>query len=183
MMAGLATLDYRSYLPDPVDVATSNTATVNQCTRLLNAYSRSIVSRNTHIDKDMAFGLYFAKLQLLQTDSSLCPEGAEKPQDRAIVLAFAVLSRLEDDMQRPSKVVASAEGGIAICFTKDDDYADIECFNDGAILGVTSNRRDRPDVWEIEPSASGIARASIRIRSFFSAQASHKDDPGRKGRR
>lgn len=111
----------------------------------------------------------------IRTDRGLWPEDAEAPHEKAIACASEILQKLEDDMVLPSRVVASAEGGVAICFMNGGSYADIECFNDGTILGVVSNEHDRPDVWEIEPNAGSIARASARIRQFLNSSPTGKN--------
>lgn len=126
--------------------------------------------------KDRQFAQHFSKLNAIQTEPTLWPENAPPPNREAINGALEILHRLEEDMLRPSHVVASAGGGVAICFVRGAVYADIECFNDGAILGVTSDRHHRPIVWEVEPSNGGIARASSRIRRFLVASATQKND-------
>ena len=113
------------------------------------------------------FANHFDKLEAIEKDRSLWPEGADAPSDLAITWALAVLQQLKADNLPPTRVVASAEGGVAICFVSGNKYVDIECLNNGAILGVTSNRRDRPTAWEIEPSVSNLTRASLRIRDFL----------------
>ena len=134
---------------------------------------------NVVIIRSEAFGCHFSKLRAIQAEPDLWPEGADGPNDEAIALAAQVLERLENDMVVPSRVVATAEGGVAICFVKGDAYADVECFNDGVILGATTNGRDRPVVWEIEPRSGGIAWASDRIRKFLLSQTPGKNGPGK----
>jgi hypothetical protein len=125
------------------------------------------------------FRNHFAKLEAVATDRTLWPEGAEPPSRTAVAWARAVLQQLQEDAVTPTRVVASAEGGVAICFVHGDKYSDLECLNTGEILGVTSNRRDRPVCWEIEQGSGGIAQASSRIRGFLYASAVGKNDAGR----
>lgn len=120
---------------------------------------------NAELDED--FAPHFAKLRAIGRNPSLWPEGSDAPSDLAKFWAKVTLRQLKYDMLLPSRVVASAEGGVAICFRTGDKYADIECFNDGAILCAISNDRDKPIIWEIEPVASNLARASARIRGFL----------------
>jgi hypothetical protein len=115
------------------------------------------------------FDQHFAKLQAVTKERALWPDGAERPSEVAAAWASAMLRQLLIDSLLPTRVVASAEGGVAICFITGDKYADIEFLNTGKILGVISYRRDRPRAWEIEESALGIARASLRIREFLDA--------------
>lgn len=112
-----------------------------------------------------------AKLKALESDRSLLPFGAPPPSDIALLFARVVLDYLKELDLSPDRVIASAEGGVALCFEEGERYADIECLNTGEILGVLSNRRDRPDVWEIEQSARSIASAASRIEGFFSRSA------------
>jgi hypothetical protein len=127
------------------------------------------------VTRDNVFGHHFAKLKAVLSDARLWPEGADAPQSLAVYWATRVLQRLEDDMIRPSRVVASADGGVTISFTKEGKYAHIECFNDGAILGAWSNRNDRPTVWEIGPDQDEIARSTARIREFLEPSAPKKN--------
>lgn len=124
------------------------------------------------------FAQYFAKLDALTTDKSLWVEGAEPPSAAILAVARLILRQLETEALEPTRVVASAEGGVGLCFVDGDKYADIECLNSGEILGVVSNRRDRPAVWKIEPDASGFANAAARIRAFI-GNMSAPDDVGR----
>lgn len=122
------------------------------------------------------FAEHALKLKELQTDSLLLPEGAEAPTDMAMEWAQLVFDQLIRAELLPTKVVASAEGGVAYCFVAGDKYADIECLNSGALLGVTTNKRDRPFVWEIDPSANGIVRACETVEQFLSAPPSKQTD-------
>lgn len=114
-----------------------------------------------------AFAEHYAKLKSLLSDPTLWPHEGERPGEKAKNWAWLVLQQLGEDEFLPAKIVASAEGGVAVCFVEGDKYADIECLNSGEILGVISNRRDRPTVWEIEQSATGVASATVRISQFF----------------
>jgi hypothetical protein len=118
------------------------------------------------------FAPHFEKLDALATDRSLLVGCTAPPSALTLTCARAILGQLETEALEPTRVVASSEGGVAICFVSGDKYSDIECLNSEEILGVISNRRDHPVVWEIEPSASGFARAAARIRDFL-ATGSH----------
>ncbi len=116
---------------------------------------------------DGTFSAHFGKLLAIQTDATLTPDGADQPSPIALGWAKSILLHLQGQAMLPTKVVSSAEGGVAICFVSGDCYSDIECLNEGSILGVISNRRDRPIVWHIGPNQREFARASTRIREFF----------------
>lgn len=123
------------------------------------------------------FAGHYAKLNKIAVTPALWPEHTDRPNDAAIQWARFALQQFEEDSLIPTRVVASAEGGVAICFVDGNKYADIECFNTGGILGVTSNRRDRPSVWEILADAGEIARASARIRLFLDAPSTSENVP------
>jgi len=134
--------------------------------------TKSSLDSTTNQSADTGFDHHFVKLRSLLKNSSLWPDGAEAPSVEAQQQALVMLGQLHADRFLPTRIVASAEGGVAICFSKDNKYADIEFLNTGEILGVVSNRRDRPIAWEIEPSARDLARASARIRKFLDASPS-----------
>ena len=113
------------------------------------------------------FAEHYSKLNSIISDSSLWPEDAESPTVEAKNWTWLVVQQLVDDGLAPTKIVASAEGGIAVCFVSGNKYADIECLNSGEILGVLTNKHDRPTVWEIEQDPAEIARATGRIAKFI----------------
>lgn len=118
-------------------------------------------------DSANAFANHYMKLRALEKNAELWPEDGEPPTAQSIRWASVVLQALQEESVQPTRVVASAEGGVAVCFVKGNRYSDIECLNSGAILGVTSNRHDRPIVWEIEQNSRGLAQACSRIREFI----------------
>jgi hypothetical protein len=126
-------------------------------------------------DSDNVFTSHFAKLRAVENERALWPEGADPPSRSAVIWARLVLQQLQADSVYPTRVVASAEGGIAICFVSGNQYSDIECLNTGTILGVTTNRRDRPIVWEIEHTSRGIAQACAKVRQFLYGPTASED--------
>lgn len=93
--------------------------------------------------------------------------GAEAPNAEAIGWAKKI-TRLADAVGiRPTAIVASAESGIGIAFKRDGRYADIEAFNAGDILALTSDGTGTPHVWTVERSDSGIAQALKAIRDYL----------------
>ena len=113
------------------------------------------------------FSELFAKLYTLEGNVNLSPLGAPPPERRAIGLAEVFLVQFHQIDALPDKIIATAEGGVAICFAEGNKYADIECFNWGAVLGVTTDRRGRPTVWEISQTSSEIVGACSRIKEFI----------------
>ena len=142
------------------------------------AYPRG-VSAATHEYAGGVFDQHFAKLLAVRNDSSLLPDGAEKPSNYAIALASAMIEQLFVDELPPTRVVASAEGGVAICFVNGNKYADVEFLNTGKILGVVSNRRDKPVAWEVGPHSAGMSSASARIRDFIYTPTTSPNDASR----
>jgi len=135
--------------------------------RTIGSVQRHITT-NEYLDiSKKKFIGHIHKLEELAKKQELLPEIAENPSPKALTLAKFVFEQLQKDELSPSKTVASAEGGVAFCFVAGDKYADIECLNSGEILGVTTNRRDRPSVWEIQLNQSEVARATERIRQFI----------------
>jgi uncharacterized protein YciI len=63
------------------------------------------------------FAAHYAKLDALAADRSLLVSGSEPPSTLAVARARAVLQQSETESLEPIRVVASAEGGVAICFT------------------------------------------------------------------
>ena len=116
---------------------------------------------------DRNFIAHIQRLESLTSLNQLWDEDYEKPSALSKELAGEILNQLEMQEFEPSKIVASVEGGIAICFMQGDKYADIECLNSGEILGVKTNRRDRPFVWEIMRNKDAISQATQTIKSFI----------------
>jgi len=127
---------------------------------------------------DKQFATHFAKLKALGTEKALWPDGAERPSRSALTWGYVALQQFLHDNFLPTRVVASAEGGVAICFVHGDKYSDVECFNSGTVLGVVTNRRNRPNAWEIQPSESHIAQAAATIQQFFLGAPTTKDGSG-----
>lgn len=114
------------------------------------------------------FERHLAKLGQLRGQQSLIPQGAQAPSVSVVDDARDILGIIKMNGLLPTRVVASAENGVAICFVRGDDYSDIECLNTGEILAVTSNRHDRPTVWEIGAASTDMVEAVDQIRRFLS---------------
>lgn len=126
------------------------------------------VTTNEYIDiSKKKFLPHIQKLADISKNQGLSTDIEEKPSLKALYFARLVIEQLQKDELAPAKIVESVEGGVAFCFVAGDKYADIECLNTGEILGVTTNRRDRPSVWEVQQDQGEIARATERIREFI----------------
>lgn len=94
---------------------------------------------------------------------------SEPPNSTALYWGRVVIEILTSIDFPPSHILASAEEGINISFICDEKYADIECLNIGEILAVKSNRRDYPDVWQVNPSREDIKRSLEKIRAYLTS--------------
>jgi hypothetical protein len=95
--------------------------------------------------------------------------GAPTPNQASIQNALRVVSLLEAEGVAPTEILPSAEGGIGICFLRDDRYADIECSNEGDFLGVYYVGQEMPRLLEINGSNESIAAAIQQIRNHIRA--------------
>lgn len=93
--------------------------------------------------------------------------GAKAPNDEARNTAERVLTLLSALSVSPTRVVASSEGGVGICFVHEDRYADIECFNTGEIVAARYRGMGEPHVWQIAPEDDAIKAAIEQIRAHF----------------
>jgi hypothetical protein len=67
----------------------------------------------------------------------------------------------------PNKITASVENGVGISFIQGEKYADIECFNTGEILAVTSDKQGNPNVWQVDDNLDSIKSALEKIYVFI----------------
>jgi len=95
--------------------------------------------------------------------------GAEAPTPASASIAKHILSILQQSNMPPSKVAASAEGGVGICFVEGEKYADIEIFNDGEMLATTYRGDSEARIWELESGDASITEAIKQIRAHLSA--------------
>src|SRR5262245_32797346 len=93
---------------------------------------------------------------------------AEPPSETAIDNARRVLAALwEEGAEARSRLSPSVEGGVTIAFTSPEGkYADIECFNDGEILAITSEGAAEPSVWPVGADAMSLRDAVVKIIAF-----------------
>jgi len=94
---------------------------------------------------------------------------AEPPSEKAIANARHVLHVIWSiGHASPIRTLSpSVEGGVGIVFEgSSQKYADIECFNGGEILAITSEGTNDPSVWPVEETGS-LPRAIERINTFL----------------
>jgi len=115
------------------------------------------------------FGGHFEALDsLAAAEPTAFPE---PPSKLSLDRARDILQKLAIQGIEPVKITPAAEGGVAICLANRETFASIESLNSGDVLGIISNRRDRPTVWEIEPTAVGYAVAFARILAFLTSRS------------
>lgn len=93
--------------------------------------------------------------------------GAPAPNGRSIANAIRVLHLLESLNFDPTRILPSAEGGVGICFVREDRYADIECSNEGEVLGVYYVGAQMPALLETDATDASISAALERIRNHI----------------
>lgn len=92
---------------------------------------------------------------------------APPPSDLSLGLADKFLDLLSNERMLPASIVASAEGGVGICFKTSDSYADIEFLNSGEIVGVYYSGGTPPHVWETESSEAALTKSIKNIREYI----------------
>lgn len=100
--------------------------------------------------------------------ASLLKEGwdtydAEPPNPNSVTESGKILTALETHNLPPTRVMASAEGGIGISFVEGESRAEIEVFNTGEVVAATYTSQSEPVVWEIGQGQS-LEAAIERIR-------------------
>ena len=90
--------------------------------------------------------------------------GAESPNDSARSQASIILSALEAQLLPPSRLMPSAEGGIALSFVDGENRAEIEIYNTGEVVAATYSAQSEPDVWELNNTGAALETAIGAIR-------------------
>ncbi len=80
---------------------------------------------------DLEFKPFFGQLASIQLACENWMKESEAPSTNSLDDARAWLARLQANKLKPSRVSASADGGIGVSFKKGDRYCDIECPNSG----------------------------------------------------
>jgi len=111
-----------------------------------------------------------ASLQsLAKLQSNWDSYGAPTPNGTAVENAERILGRMNLFDLTLARIVPSAEGGIGICFSKDDRYADIESSNEGEVIGVRYVGMQPPTLIETDGTDEGIEAALKEIRNHLRA--------------
>jgi hypothetical protein len=95
--------------------------------------------------------------------------GAPKPNQISLENAARLLEHLKPFDLALVNIVPSAEGGIGLCFVNEDRYADLECSNDGEIIGVKYRGKQSPSLIETDGTDASIQAAIQQIRIYVGA--------------
>ncbi|MGZ3529505.1 MAG: hypothetical protein ACXWNZ_18250 [Vulcanimicrobiaceae bacterium] len=93
--------------------------------------------------------------------------GAPPPSAASIDNAELALSQSETLRVMPSAVVASAEGGAALCWDVGAKHAYFEFDNDGMAVCAMYDVVADPYIVEFEPTVQNVASALQQVRVFF----------------
>lgn len=149
---------------------TGTSATLEQPTprwRPLPLEEHAFTTRNDPVAvTNPEFARLIAVIDLVASDQVQWDD-AEQPTLLSVVWAKLALDELALMDFVPTKILASAEGGIGICFVAGSRYADIEFLNSNDILAVTSNGGGDPRVWEVSRTVEGLIRALGTIRDYI----------------
>jgi hypothetical protein len=107
--------------------------------------------------------------QIGSSPATCSKEGIEPPSQLAISTAKDIAKAFIDFGLIPDAIVPSADGGVAICFIRNQKYADIECFNSGDILAVRYSNQDDPRAWAIQPNAVASDATIQEFSKYLSA--------------
>jgi hypothetical protein len=95
--------------------------------------------------------------------------GADKPAQTALANAASIGRAFIKKGLVPDALTPSSEGGVAICFMRNQKYADIECFNSGEVLAVRYSSTEDPYAWTIGTNAAAIDTTLQNFSKYLSA--------------
>jgi hypothetical protein len=104
---------------------------------------------------------------LYNLDDNWDSYGAPAPSPQTLAFVRRILAWLEHPSYRPSGIIASAEGGVALCFVRGDKYGHVEILNSGEVTQVMYEGKQRPIVRELSQSESAIGKALEDIREYL----------------
>lgn len=90
------------------------------------------------------------------------------PNEQSMDSAWRLFCRLSLRQLRPTRIMPSPEGGVALCFSRRTGrYADFECFNSGQTMIAMSNGYD-VEVFGVDlGNDEGVDRVIFQIREFL----------------
>lgn len=121
--------------------------------------SRGGFQRRENLDEQLA--------TICQLGDNWDSYGAPAPSRETAELAHRTVIMSEMARALPSAIVASAQGGVALCWDVEDKHAYIEFCNDGSTILATYRGMQDPRVDEIKPTAEAIVPSIYLIRDFL----------------
>lgn len=82
-------------------------------------------------------------------------------------MSFYAIGILKDYNEQILRSPDERNPSIAVCWSNGKRYADIEFYNDGAVLICISNGYHLPKVWVVDPTRWGIRDAMELIAQFL----------------
>lgn len=102
-------------------------------------------------------------------------QARKRCNDTVSSIMTGILLAFKDSRLMPSGIHIDDES-FTVYFIYKKYYADIQCFNNGEILGVLSDKRNDPMVWTIRNTPQEISDACTKITNFIhSANTTEKD--------
>src|SRR5208337_879542 len=95
--------------------------------------------------------------------------GAAKPAKHSVEVADRFLQRLFAELFMPSRVVPSAEGGMALYFNNDNKTAYVEYRNSGKVILAMFDDHSDPIIVELTESNADQFKALSFIRSYITS--------------
>lgn len=93
---------------------------------------------------------------------------SEPPNISSVYWATIIVDRLYENSLRPSKIVPSAAGGIAVTFFSENKYADIEALNSGDIVALIKDKSNGTrQAWAVSAGDDDIQSAIDKIRNHI----------------
>lgn len=139
----VAVLDWRFFVPDQITTASNRSGELifDETERLVRHQSQSTIQ-------------LLSSLLALKDDWN--GYGSPAPNSVAHQNARRVIEELHQLGRSSDRIAPSADGGIEIYLSRNKNYCSIECFNDGTIVGGTSDRAGRIQTWSSSTEASEL---------------------------
>jgi hypothetical protein len=153
-----------TYLPEANAVGEAGQSLRNSSENDLRKFlADSIYWKNSYLRQ----AAYSKLCDLLMLKTNWDSYGAPSPSRRAFDNALLVLKSMRSSDLEALSIVPSAEGGIGLCFRREERYADIEALNDGSILGVRYLGMETPVLIDVDGTANSISVALEEIRNHI----------------
>jgi hypothetical protein len=91
----------------------------------------------------------------------------ERPSPTSIKICKEIVRQLDFHGLSPSRISASAEGGVALGFYRNRRYAGIEVLNDESVTALTSDFSGKIEAWDVD--LKNLRGTADRIREHLEA--------------